>query len=106
MSFILGNLVPPKKEKTKRTPMLFNLPLKKEEPKPPEPEIPVEALEESSSPADEVAGAEPVEAEAQVEDSVKPNVETEPQVDGNTEAETEPTEKKKRTRRTKAQIEA
>lgn len=106
MSFILGNLVPPKKEKTKKTPMLFNLPLKKEEPKPPEPEIPVEALEESSSPADGVAGAEPVEAEAQVEDSVKPNVETEPQVDGNTEAETEPTEKKKRTRRTKAQIEA
>ena len=46
MSFILGNLVPPKKEKTKKTPMLFNLPLKKEEPKPLEPEIPVEALEE------------------------------------------------------------
>ena len=106
MSFILGNLVPPKKEKTKKTPMLFNLPLKKEEPKQPEPEIPVEALEESSSPADETGGTESVEVEAQVENIAESKVETEPQADSNTEVETEPTEKKKRTRRTKAQIEA
>lgn len=106
MSFILGNLIPPKKEKTNKTPMLFNLPLKKEEPKPPEPEIPVEALEESSSSANETGDTEAVEAEAQVENIAEPKVEAEPQAEDNTEAETEPTEKKKRTRRTKAQIEA
>ena len=78
MSFILGNLVPPKKEKTKKTPMLFNLPLKKEEPKPPEPEIPVEALEESSSPADETGSTELVETEVQVENTAESKVETEP----------------------------
>ena len=92
MAFVIGNFIKPKTAVTaNKAPVIFNVPFKKEVPKPAEP------LQEEPASANEVLA---VQAEENVEKAAE-----------ETEAETAltmelVTEKKKRTRRTKAQIEA